>query len=99
MLARFNVLNAEDDQTLEGFDYPILLNTDHIASVKQINIMYKGNIIKGYWVRMASGKKYKATRLPDDIKNLLETETGLSNREINGSQLTSGDYQLDISMQ
>lgn len=99
MLARFNVLNGENDQSLEGFDYPILLNTDHIASVKQINIMYKGNIIKGYWIRMVSGKKYKATRLPDEIKILLESDKGLSDREVNGTQLTSGDYQLDISMQ
>ncbi len=99
MLARFNVLNSENDQTLEGIDYPILLNTDQIASVKSINIMYKGNIIKGFWIRMVSGKKYKATRVPDEIKSLLESDNGLSHREINGTQLTSGDYQLDISMQ
>lgn len=99
MLAKFNVLNSENDQTLEGIDYPILLNTEQIASVKSINIMYKGNIIKGFWIRMVSGKKYKATRVPDAIKTLLDDDKGLSDREINGTQLTSGDYQLDISMQ
>jgi len=99
MLVRFNVLNSENDQSLDGIDYPILLNTDQIASIKQINIMYKGNLIKGFWIRMVSGKKYKATRVPDSIKDLLGSDTGLSHREINGTQLTSGDYQLDISMQ
>lgn len=99
MLARFSVLNSENDQALEGIDYPILLNTDHIASIKSINIMYKGNIIKGFWIRMVSGKKYKATRVPDEIKNLLDSDTGLSDREINGNQLSSSDYQIDISMQ
>ena len=99
MLAKFNVLNSENDQSLEGIDYPILLNTDQIASVKSINIMYKGNIIKGFWVRMVSGKKYKATRVPVEIKSLLDSDEGMSQREINGSQLTSSEYQLDISMQ
>ncbi|MAF79004.1 MAG: hypothetical protein CME63_17650 [Halobacteriovoraceae bacterium] len=99
MLAKFNVLNSENDQSLEGIDYPILLNTDQIASVKSINIMYKGNIIKGFWVRMVSGKKYKATRVPAEIKSLLDSDEGMSQREINGSQLTSSEYQLDISMQ
>jgi len=99
MLARFNVLNSEDDQALEGIDYPILLNTDHIVSIKSINIMHKGNIIKGFWVRMVSGKKYKTTRIPDEIKNLLDSDSGLSDREINGKHLSASDYQIDISMQ
>jgi len=91
MLARFNVLNSENDQALDGIDYPILLNTDHIVSIKSINIVHKGNIIKGFWVRMASGKKYKVTRAPDQIKNLLDNEIGLSDREINGNELCSSD--------
>ena len=99
MLARFNVLNNENDQALEGIDYPLLLNLEQIASVKSINIMYKGSIIKGYWIRMVSGKKYKATRVPEMIKDLLTTEEGLTDRDINGSQMTSGEYHLDISMQ
>lgn len=99
MLARFNVLNSENDQTLDGIDYPILLNTDHIASIKSINIMHKGNIIKGFWIRMTSGKKYKATRVPGEIKNLLDNESDLSDREVNGAQLSSNDSQIDLSMQ
>ena len=70
MLKRFNVLNSENDQALEGIDYPVLLNLNQIASIKCINIMYKGNIIQGFWIRMVSGKKYKATRVPREIKAL-----------------------------
>lgn len=87
MLKRFSVLNSENDQSLEGIDYPILLNVTQIASVKRINIMFKGNIIKGFWIRMVSGKKYKATRVPGEIKKLLEGDEDLTMVDINGKKL------------
>jgi hypothetical protein len=99
MLERFSVLNSEDDQSLEGFDYPVLLNSDHIASVKSINIMYKGNIIQGFWIRMVSGKKYKATRVPAAIKKLLTDEADLTEVEVNGATLSPGNSSVEISMQ
>ena len=99
MLKRFNVLNSENDQNLEGIDYPILLNLDHIASVKTINIMFKGNIIKGFWIRMVNGKKYKATRVPGEIKKMLSEDQELTDIEINGSTFKGDDANFEISYQ
>jgi len=99
MLERFSVLNSEDDQSLEGFDYPVLLNMNHIASVKSINIMYKGNIIQGFWIRMVSGKKYKATRVPASIKKLLLDEADLTQVEVNGAKLSPGNESIEAPLQ
>ena len=99
MLKRFNVLNNENDQNLEGIDYPILLNLEQIVSIKTINIMFKGNIIKGYWIRMVNGKKYKATRVPKEIFDLLGDEKSLTDIEINGSTFSGNSQELEMSLQ
>ncbi len=96
MLQRFSVLNSENDQNLEGIDYPILLNTNQIASVKKINIMFKGNIIKGFWIRMVSGKKYKATRVPAEIKKLLDEDEDLTMVDINGQKLDGNRLESSL---
>lgn len=85
MLQRFNVLNPEDMQQVDGIDYPILINTDLIVTIKPINIMYQGNLINGYWVRTANGKKYKATRIPRSLELMLSEESELSDIHLNGS--------------
>ncbi|MCF8060231.1 MAG: hypothetical protein K9K67_13100 [Bacteriovoracaceae bacterium] len=99
MLKRFNVLNNENDQSLEGIDYSILLNLEQIVSVKTINIMYRGNIIKGFWIRMVNGKKYKATRVPNEINMLLGDENDLTDVEINGATFNGESSEMDISLQ
>jgi hypothetical protein len=83
MLLRFNVLNPEDMQQVEGIDYPILINTDHIVTIKSITIMYQGNIINGYWVRTSNGKKYKATRIPKSVELLLKDNVELTEVMLN----------------
>lgn len=99
MLKRFNVLNNEDAQNLEGIDYPILLNLEQIVSIKTINIMFKGNIIKGYWIRMVNGKKYKATRVPREIFDMLGDVGSLTDIEINGSSFSGDSQELEFSLQ
>ena len=97
VLKRFNVLNSENDQNVEGIDYPVLLNVVQIVSIKSINIMFKENIIQGFWIRMVNGKKYKATRIPKDLKLLLESETELTEVEINGTSYSGSPNQNDLS--
>lgn len=99
MLKKFSVLNSENDQSLEGIDYPVLLNLTQIASIKCINIMYKGNIIQGFWIRMVSGKKYKATRVPKEIKRLLEEDGELTEIEINGTKFSGNFDPSEVSLQ
>lgn len=88
MLQRFSVLNPEDMQQVDGIDYPILINTDLIVTIKPISIMYQGNLIKGYWIRTATGKKYKATRIPKALEEMLTDESELTYTSLNGQAST-----------
>lgn len=85
---RFNVLNTDDTHQNDGIDYAILLNTEHIAAIKPINIMFKGNIINGFWVRLINGKKYRATRIPQFLKDLLVADDSLTMISVNDQDTT-----------
>lgn len=82
-LTRFHILKDDNEGPLEEIDYPILLNLDHIVSVKPIKIMYQGNIINGHWIRTVNNKKYRATRIPNELKEALNDEKNLSQSSIN----------------
>tara|TARA_R110002072_G_scaffold64203_5_gene159772 strand:+ start:118263 stop:118562 length:300 start_codon:yes stop_codon:yes gene_type:complete len=92
---RFNVLNSDENQQVDGIDYSILLNVDEMTSIKPINIRFKGDIIHGYWVRMTNGKKYKATRIPQFLKDLMETEDMLTRIVVNKVDLAGNVELLD----
>jgi hypothetical protein len=51
---------------------PILLNIAHIVSIKPINIVISGSVVKGYWVRLTNGKKYKIVDIPISIQDLFK---------------------------
>ena len=89
MLKSFRVLKGDSEQSVEGIDYPILLNLEQITSIKPINIVHQENIIAGFWIRLTSGKKYKATRIPSELRELLETEINLAPMNLNGEDTAS----------
>lgn len=82
-LQRFTILKSADQGQVDGLDYPQLLNIDHISSIKPIKIMYQGNIINGFWIRMSNDKKYKATQIPKDLLDRLLDEGQLTERSVN----------------
>lgn len=79
-LLKFRILNNPDTQSVGGIDYPMLINSDHIVSIKPIKIQFAGNVIQGYWVRTSTGKKYKATQIPLELAAQLleESDTELA---------------------
>jgi hypothetical protein len=91
MLKPFKILKSENEANVEGIDYTILINTDHITSMKKINILQGGNIIAGYWVRLLNGKKYKATRIPNELQTLFKNENEMALMNINGEDVASGE--------
>ena len=90
MLKPFKVLKDENEPSVEGIDYTILINVEHITTLKPINIPFAGNIISGYWLRLLNGKTYKATRIPQALTDLLKSEEGLASLSLNGEE-TSGE--------
>jgi len=70
-LKLFHIL-TNSDQQLEIKVTPMVINLEHVVTIKPINIMMNEDLVEGYWIRMSNGKKYRATTAPDEIKFLLE---------------------------
>ena len=67
---KFTILNASSShQGQEEID--ILINPSHIVSIKPIKMTTTDlRVIEGYWIRLTNGKKYKAIKIPDSIKDV-----------------------------
>ena len=71
---KFTILNEKADQQIGVDEQTILINRNHIVSIKPINILVsEGEVIKGFWIRNSNGKKYKATQIPAEIEAALGT--------------------------
>lgn len=69
-LQKFTIFNHNEAQQADE-RLSILLNTDHIISVKPIKLTTAAReVIDGYWIRLTNGKKYKAIQIPVSIKTL-----------------------------
>lgn len=94
-LKLFTVLKEKKDLDPAGdIEEKILLNLDHIVSLKPINIMAKGTLIKGFWIRMSNNKKYKATLIPSTILKLFGNTMVMG--ELNSESDNTGN---SVSMQ
>ena len=90
-LQKFKIItHNESQQTDEKTN--ILLNTEHIVSIKPIKLTtVERQVIDGYWIRLSNGKKYKAIQIPEMIKTLFSEEL---------PQITiNEDSQHEISLQ
>ncbi|OIQ19775.1 MAG: hypothetical protein BM556_04645 [Bacteriovorax sp. MedPE-SWde] len=69
---KFTIVSQRDVQALEDTHEIILLNLDHIVSVKPIKIVVEEEVIQGYWIRMTNGKKYRSIKVPPAIATICE---------------------------
>tara|TARA_X000000950_G_C13892900_1_gene651591 strand:- start:2570 stop:2842 length:273 start_codon:yes stop_codon:yes gene_type:complete len=69
-LKLFHIL-TNSDQQLDIEVTPMLINLEHVITIKPINIMMSEKLVEGYWIRMSNGKKYRASNAPGEIKELL----------------------------
>lgn len=53
----------------------MIFNLDHIISIKPIKIVLGDHIIDGYWMRTSNGKKYKATRIPEELFKIISEDS------------------------
>lgn len=68
---KFNIISDRDVQALEETTETILLNLDHIISIKPIRIVTENGVIFGHWIRMSNGKKYRASKIPASLEALI----------------------------
>lgn len=74
-LKKFEILSSKTDQSLHIEKVEMLINLDHIISVKPIRIVIADNIIDGYWIRTSNGKKYKASKIPPEVAKAIADQS------------------------
>ncbi len=61
---KFNILDTKGTQETE---IEVLFNLDHIISIKPIRINRPDKLLNGFWIRTTNGKKYRASKIPDEL--------------------------------
>jgi hypothetical protein len=70
-IKKFTILNPKESNPEGTQETDMLINLDHIVSVKPIRIIGKDNIIQGHWLRLTNGKKYRAIQIPSELEDIL----------------------------
>lgn len=68
---KFTVFQSKPVNGQEGEEVEILFNLDHIISIKPIRISRGDKLLNGFWIRTTNGKKYRASKIPDDLLNII----------------------------
>ena len=71
-LVKFTILSTTANQSADYDEIPILMNLDHVVSIKPIRIVVKESVLQGFWIRLSTGKKYKAVKIPEDLREKLD---------------------------
>lgn len=75
-LQRFKIVSPKDGQSVDNVFETLLINVDHIISLKPIRMVVEEKLVKGYWIRTTNGKKYRAVEIPEQLKTLLNEDEG-----------------------
>ncbi len=65
---KFNILDTKGTQETE---VEVLFNLDHIISIKPIRISRPDKLLNGFWIRTTNGKKYRASKIPDELLSII----------------------------
>jgi len=71
---KFKIISQRDMQSFETVYETILINRDHIVSIKPIKMVVEERVMDGYWLRTSNGKKYRAIEVPLAVSDLLREE-------------------------
>ena len=64
---KFTILNPKDQSTARETEVEMLINLNHIVSLKPIRIASPDRLVNGFWIRTTNGKKYKAVKIPNEL--------------------------------
>ena len=66
-IKRFKIVSPRDVQSTDNVYETLLLNLDHIISLKPIKMVIEDKVVDGYWIRTTNGKKYRAVEIPKEL--------------------------------
>ena len=70
-LERFKIVSPKDGQSVDNIFETLLINTDHIVSLKPIRMVVDEKLVLGFWIRTTNGKKYRAVEIPSSLTAIL----------------------------
>ena len=68
---KFLILDMKTGSGQEQEEIEVLFNLDHIISIKPIRISRPDKLLNGFWIRTTNGKKYRASRIPDELLEVI----------------------------
>ncbi len=68
---KFSILDMKSTGAASAEEVEVLFNLDHIISIKPIRISRPDKLINGFWIRTTNGKKYRASKIPDDLLEII----------------------------
>ena len=84
---KFTILDIKGSGSSETEEVEVLFNLDHIISIKPIRISRPDKLLNGFWIRTTNGKKYRASRIPDDLLEIIgEQYQGLVNVPVDSDE-------------
>lgn len=67
---KFTIINPKANPQ-EDDEVEVLFNLNHIISIKPIRIAKADKLLNGFWIRTSNGKKYRASKIPDDLLKII----------------------------
>ena len=68
---KFSILDMKTTGSSSAEEVEVLFNLDHIISIKPIRISRPDKLLNGFWIRTTNGKKYRASKIPDDLLEVI----------------------------
>ncbi len=68
---KFTILNPKVSAGQEAEEIEMLINLDHIISIKPIRISRTDKLLNGFWIRTTNGKKYRASQIPGSLLEVI----------------------------
>lgn len=69
---KFDIIVKDEYQSSDDQVTPMLINLAQIVSIKPIRIVFGEAVIDGFWIRTTNGKKYRATKIPEELRLLID---------------------------
>ena len=71
---KFKVLNVSASHHQGHKIETLLINKDHVISIKPIQMVLGDDVTQVYWIRTANNKKYKAIEIPRELERHFDEE-------------------------
>jgi hypothetical protein len=55
---------GQDSNAAGAQGQKLLINVNHIVSIRPIKIVVNSEVLRGHWIRLSNGKKYRAIKIP-----------------------------------